>query len=200
MDYFLLFKYSDGLVQVLNGVLNKLLAGIGINGVPFPVHPHLLVLDPVVGGQPKMRVGLEILDQVLDFGVVSDFPLEEMLPGVEFPGFGLGIGQGLIDGLNLLGNFGMVFLLVIGMELRDGAAETFNSVLELFLVDHNLLLQVLLLQQDLILLLLDLVQNCMRGDHDQVAFLQIISWQVVPELFQDVVDLVRLHYLLVYFL
>ncbi len=52
MNDFLVLEVPDGVIEVLDGVLDKLLTFFGVDEVPFARCPILTVFDPIVRDEP----------------------------------------------------------------------------------------------------------------------------------------------------
>lgn len=69
-----------------------------------------------------------------------------MFPRVEASRFSQGGSEGVVDHGHLLGDFGVLVFLVVGVELGNGATQGLQVVLELFLLGGQLLLELRFLQ------------------------------------------------------
>jgi hypothetical protein len=84
MRHGLILEIFVGIDNVPETFLNKLFSGVSINRLELIVHPYCNVSVPSVDNGPECVVRCEVLNDLLKSRVVSLFPVEKNLSGVEF--------------------------------------------------------------------------------------------------------------------
>lgn len=83
MRHGLILEILVGIDDVPEAFFNKLFSSISINGLELIVHPDCNVSVPSVYNGPERVVRCEVLNDLLKSRVVSLFPVEKNLSGVE---------------------------------------------------------------------------------------------------------------------
>lgn len=139
---------SNGFIEELNAVIDELFGCRGVERIPLAVEPLLLVLVPLIGCDPHVRVRLEFLFHAHDLIVIRGFHFEETFTTVE-------LARVVEELLRLLNNilrskrdlFVLIDVVVL-VKVENRAFQVVDLILEIALRDFHFFqeLHLLLLQ------------------------------------------------------
>lgn len=146
-------------------------------------------LEPLCRSEPQIRVRCEVLDHRLYLRVVGLLLIEQLLPGVEFPGLLKELRHGLIDGFDDLSDLIVLVDVLILVEAWDGSLHALNLLLEVLLVDLHLLHEVDFVFFEYDIPLLDLLEDLFGSTKHQPSLLNVFGWKLILKWFHEIIHL-----------